>query len=237
MAVLVVCMALWVYRKGPSELWRSACAVVLLAELFWVWDAQVFAVNVEEYLPEQEAGLYLAALRETEEFRYYDPQEKLDHYYAARYGIENAMGFHPAVYRHYLEMYTRIWRDDDSGLLTVYSRPLNEAVCPTILDLMNVRYVVNSGPLEIPGVVEVYRTPATERVPARWIYRRETALPRAWLVARAVLPAPGQSVAEALCGLDARTACLVESGPVDGTAAYREVRVERRAPGDATLRF
>jgi hypothetical protein len=156
---------------------------------------------------------------------------------AARYGLETVTGYHPGIYGHYLEFYKKIWFDDQSDIVELLVHPPHQIACPTVLDLMNVRYIVTSQLLTSGEYEEVYRTTPSESEQIHFVYRRESALPRAFLVSKAVEPPPGISVVDQVCLVDPKQECLVSDEPIHGTAEYQELKIVRNSPGDFRLEF
>jgi hypothetical protein len=219
------------------RLWQYGCLLLATLELLYAWYPHINTVDAARALPERGAAAFLAKQLEEGRFRYYDPTGLIQQQDAAHYGLEALDGYHPGIYAHQFDLYKRIWREDKSRHSDLQSHALSEAACPTILDILNVRYVLSTTPVSASDVKEIYRTPPSEAKPVRYVYERLGALPRAWLVARADRPPAGTAVAEALCQLNPREACLVPDRPVAGTAAYRELKPARWTPNQLTLRF
>ncbi|MCC6486538.1 MAG: YfhO family protein [Candidatus Hydrogenedentes bacterium] len=227
----------WAFQRVPTGVWQIACVVTLVAEFLVYWAPLVTAVPVEKALPPSGVAEFLAGQRAKEEFRILDTAGILPQQIAARYGIETVTGYHPGIYGHYLDLYKKIWFQDDSDIVELLVHPPNEIACPTVLDLMNVRYIITSQILTSGGYTEAYRTTPEESERIQFVYRRESALPRAFLVAKAVEPSPGITVVDQVCQIDPRQECLVSEDPVDGTAKFQELDVKRTSPGDFRLEF
>jgi hypothetical protein len=143
----------------------------------------------------------------------------------------------PGIYGHYLEFYKKIWFDDESDIVELLVHPANQIACPTVLDLMNVRYIITSQLLTSAEYEEVYHTTPEESDRIHFVYRRESALPRAFLVAKAVEPPPGIEVVDQICFIDPKQECLVDEDPIEGTAEFQELKASRRSPGDIGIEF
>jgi hypothetical protein len=219
------------------RLWEFGCLAAVTVELLYLWYPHICTVDPSKVLPERSAAAFLAAQAKDGPFRFYDPTELVQQQDAARYGLEALDGYHPGIYTHQFDLYRRIWREDDSRHTDLQAHALTEVACPTILDILNVRYVLSTDPLSNPETKEVYRTPPAEASPFRYVYERTTAMPRAWLVARADTPPPGLTVLDALCQLNPREVCLVPDRPVAGTAAYQDLKPTQWSPNRLTLRF
>jgi hypothetical protein len=188
-------------------------------------------------MPPLGAANFLAEKRQEEDFRILDTTRMVEQHTAARHGLEIVTGYHTAVYAHHLELYRQLWREDESDYVEITIHSPRELVCPVILDLMNVKYLITTDLHLGDGYEHVYQTPETEFRRRRHVYRRNQALPRAFLVARAETPPGELSVLDALCSMNPRQVCLVESQPIPGTAPFQELPIDRRSPADLTLRF
>lgn len=235
--VLAPCAVFWAMGTLSDKLWRGVCLVLLLSELFIFWKPHLQVVDPGRALPDFSAAEYLAERREEEEFRVLDTTRMIEQQIAARHGLEIVTGYHAGVYGHHLDLYKRIWRRDESDIVELHMHSPREIACPVILDLMNVRYLISVERDLGPGYEEVYRTPPDELEHVRYVYRRESTLPRAFLVARAEIPSEESTVVDALCFTDPREVCLVTDRPFVGSAQFRELPIDRRSPSDVTLRF
>jgi hypothetical protein len=217
--------------------WQIVCIALLSAEFALYWTPLVNAVPVEKALPDSGIGEFLAKQHESDEFRVLDTTGILPQQIAARYGLEVVTGYHPGIYGHYLEFYKKIWFEDQSDIVELLVHPPHQIACPTVLDLMNVRYIVTSQLLSSGEHEEAYRTAPSESERIHFVYRRKSALPRAYLVAKAVEPPPGINVVDQVCLIDPKQECLVSDDPIEGTAEFQELKVSRRSPGDIRLEF
>ncbi len=232
-----VALALGWKKRNFSGLWTYSFLGMLLVELIWVWNGHLRTADPGKALPESPAGLYLSRQRPHETFRYYDSGRVMKPWHAAHYGLELFGGYHPGMYRHFVDLYSRIWIHDEPGPAVLQAHDPSEAACPVVLDLMNVRYVVTKHPLSLPGYIEVFSVSPEEGGSTQYVYRRPSAMPRAWVVGRAETPPPGTTVLEALCTVDPRRKCLVEDAPLFGSAAYQELLGFWNGPADVTFTF
>jgi hypothetical protein len=235
--VLGVVAFFWAFRRVPLGVWQIVCVLVLTAEFGVYWAPLATAVPVEKALPSSGIAEFLAEQRDEDEFRVLDTTGILPQQIAARYGLETVTGYHPGIYGHYLEFYKKIWFEDESDIVELLVHPANQIACPIILDLMNVRYIITSQLLTSAEYEEVYRTTPEESDRIHFVYRRESALPRAFLVAKAVEPPSGIEVVDQICFIDPKAECLVEEDPIEGAAEFQELKVSRRSPGDIRIEF
>lgn len=227
----------WFTGAVKGTPWRIILLVVLVAELYAFWRPLINVVEPRVALPRIAAAEFLADQAKQEEFRIYDPTGMIEQQTAARYGLELITGYHPGITARHLELYRKIWQFDQSDITEQLMHGPNDIACANILDIMNTAYLVAFEP-NLSGEYErVFQSPEHESPQPRFVYRRKTTLPRAWVVAGAEKPPDGKSVLDALCQIDPRQVCLVEDEPFEGTAAYQEVVPERRSPGNCTLRF
>jgi Bacterial membrane protein YfhO len=238
LVILAPCSYLWLTRSLPDVVWRVLCVALLVGELFLFWQHHVKTVQPRQATPPLSGANFLAEQKEQEgEFRVLDTTGMIEQHVAAAYGFEIVKGYHPAIYGHHLDMYKRIWRDDHSDFVELEWHTPRDIACPNVLDLMNVRYLVTTERPIGRRFEHVYTTPSHEYNPPRLIYRRATALPRAFLVANAETPPEGMSVLEALGEIDPKVTCLVEDSPIEGGAEYQELAIDRHSPSDITLQF
>ena len=227
----------WASGDLSNRNWRQLSLGLLIGELLICWGPHLQVVDPDKALPPFSAAKFLAEKREDEEFRVLDTTRMIQQQIAARYGLEIISGYHQGVYAHQLDVHNRIWRHGVSSVVELIVQSPREVACPVLLDLMNVRYLVSVEQELGPEYSEVYRTPPRELRHVRYVYRRDSALPRAFLVAQAVVPPEGITVLEELCSIDPREMCLVEERPFAGTAAFQTLAVQRRSPSDLTIRF
>lgn len=221
-------------KEGP---WRIILLIVVIAELYAFWRPLINVVEPRVALPRIAASEFLAEQAKKEEFRIYDPTGMIEQQTAARDGLELITGYHPGISARHLDLYRKIWRSDQSDITQQFMHGPGDIACANILDIMNTTYLVAFEPDLGEGYEKVFQSPEHESPQPRFIYRRKTALPRAWLVARAEKPAEGTSVLDALCHIDPKQVCLTEDDPSEGTGPYQELVPERSSPANCTLRF
>lgn len=227
----------WAFRRVPFGIWQIACIVILAVEFGVYWMPLATTVPTDRALPPSGIAEFLAEQRGEDEFRVLDTAGILPQQIAARYGLETVTGYHPGIYGHYLEFYKKIWFEDQSDIVELLVHPPHQIAYPTILDLMNVRYIITSQLLASGEYEEAYRTAPSESERIHFAYRRKSALPRAFLVGKAIEPPPGISVVDQVCLIDPRKECLVSEDPVDGSAEFQELKVGRSSPGEVRLEF
>lgn len=232
---MAVCSFLWASRDLSPVFWQIACLVLLLTEVVVLWTPHIQVAEARRVNPPLSAAEFLAAEHEKEEFRVLDTTSMIEQDVAARYGLEIVSGYDPGVYARQLSAYKRIWRHDDSDITEVVTHAPQEITCPNMLDIMNAKYLIAFEADLGPGYEMVYRTPEHESLHPRYVHRRTTVLPRAFLVGRAECPREGMKLLDALCAFDPRQACLVEDRPFAGTADFQNVPLERHSPCDVGL--
>lgn len=232
MAVLLLCMAAGAYLDLISvRLWQLSCIALLALELAAVWRPHLIMTPIERVFPASPVAEYLRKQRGIAPFRVLDTTGLLEQQRAAQYGLEIIDGYHPGIYGHYLDFYKKIWSTDRSSIVQVFTQEAAESDCPTVLDRLNVEYVVTHQTIEIPNYEKAYEyTPRGTDHTVR-VYRRLNALPRAYLCGRAEVPPNGTALLDHLCKVNPREACLVENAPVSGSVAYTPLELRRWAPG------
>lgn len=225
------------YGEWSTRRWQNLCLALLLVDLAVVWHPHLRLVDPHRAFPEKPTARLLADAQGSGPSRFYDPTEFIQQQDAARYGLETIAGYHPGLYRHQLDLYRAAWRSDRSSIVELQRHAIDEVAYPGILDLLNVGFVVSTERVTNPDYEEIARSQPDEAEPFRYVYRRTTALPRAWVVPNAKTPPPGLTMLDALETLDPRTACLVDNQPVDGTSPFDVPTLTRHAPGDLTLAF
>lgn len=229
---------LWVRQRISFHGFRRVLLALLIGDLYMLWQPLILTLEPHRPFRTDPIARFLAERRVSEEFRVLDLTSLTSQHVAERHGLELVTGTHPGISTRYLELFERIWLErqrDLGGVLKI--RTVQDVVCPTILDVLNARYLVTMKKLDAPDCTLVLWVNADGVILPRYVYRRDNALPRACLVARAVTPAPGPSVLDAICSANPREVCLVEDRPFDGTAAYQELPIERHSFSDITLRF
>jgi|GEM_PF-1970970 len=235
--ILAPLSILWAYGALKPPHWRVLAVVLLVIELFYIWQPHINMVATKRVLPSLAAAEFLEKRRQEEVFRIYDPTFTIDQQIAARHGLEIITGYHPGIYAHHLDLYKKLWRQDDSDLVELRMHSPSELGCPNILDLMNVKYVMAYEPYLGPEYERVFTTPAHEFEQPRHVFRREAGLPRVFLVAKAIMPQQDRAAIDELCALNPKQECVVEADPVEGSAEYQEISAKRNAFGDWTLSF
>ncbi|MBM2826211.1 MAG: putative polysaccharide biosynthesis protein, partial [Dehalococcoidia bacterium] len=152
-------------------------------------------------------------------------------------GLQDVRGYDSVIPRDYVEM----WRlmEEPSGLsyneVNLLTQP--GSLSSPILDIMNVRYVLTTETLDLPGYRELYRGEVN-------VYRNEDALPRAFVVFGEIRARDG---AEALRILgsseyDPRQVVVLEGAdtipplPIPGPQAAPTVQVLNYRPNKVSLR-
>jgi hypothetical protein len=161
--------------------------------------------------------------------------------YLMRFGLDQVGGEHGNQlhrYNQYLGAGERVYVDwhnflADIGVVdTDQGQALAFGSTEGFLEGANVRFVVSMVPLAHPQLREVHRGSAL-------VYEHLGALPRAWVVPRAVPVAPGEALAAMSRGYDPAGIAYVEGlkGPVDtGGGAAQPVEILRYTPDEIVLR-
>ena len=151
---------------------------------------------------------------------------------AMRYRIRDMRGYDTIVLKQYVET----WRlmEEPHGLLYSMIHKLVEpdSLTSPILDLLNVRYVLTTQDIDIPGLIEVYRGEVN-------VYRNEDALPRAFVVPT-VQAAGCREEALALLaepGFDPRRVVVVERLDVGrvGNSSYAPAEIVSYRPNEVIV--
>ncbi|MBI2954358.1 MAG: oligosaccharide flippase family protein [Chloroflexi bacterium] len=163
--------------KGRPWLWQSAAIALLLADLFYFgtgFNSKSDASALERTPPSieflrQDKSLYRIATFGTDDI--------LKPNLGMRYGLQDIRGYDTVI----LKQYVDFWRlmEEPHGLL--YSMIKTLSTPPSLsskwLDLLNVKYVLSSEPLNNDSLELVYQDEIS-------IYRNRDYLPRAFLVHR-----------------------------------------------------
>jgi len=228
---------LWAFRRIPNKAWHILCLAMLCIELGYYWNFLIRTVDVQKTLPDSSVGEFLATRRTEEEFRVLDLSGTFDQQLAGKYGVETISGYHPGVYGHYLEFYNKLWSRPQADIVEVNVPALQELVCPNVLNMMNVRYVITMERLLSEEYTEVHRSLPEGAGAICFIYERKSALPRAYLVANAVAPPPGLTAIDQVCAIDPKRECVVDDLPVSGNATFQELSITRASAGEIMTEF
>ncbi|MDB4948700.1 MAG: hypothetical protein JWM27_1349 [Gemmatimonadetes bacterium] len=165
--------------------------------------------------------------------------------YLMGFGLDQVAGEHPVPLQRYVEYIgtsrssTADFHNVLGGDPGVVQTPNGQAIAfparAALLDAANVRYVVATAPLAVAGLREVFR--GREAI----VYENAGALPRAYLVPRAVpVKDKGASLAAILApGWDPRRTAIVEAPTdlgVNGDAVRGDARVTEYAPTHVAVR-
>lgn len=235
LVALAVLFFLWIVVRIPRVYWQASCLMLLCLELLYFWSPNIHTIPPDKAIPDSPIASYLAEQSQSGDSRILDTTNQLPQQLAARYGLELVAGYHPGVYSHYLELYNRIWTQGDSGIVEVITHSPIDIVCPTALDLLNARYLMTKERLPVGAHTEVFRSLPAQNEDITFVYRRETAMPRAYIVGRAVTAPPGLTVLDQLCSLQPKLECLVSEDPFEGGAAYQALVVEYQSPADLVV--
>lgn len=230
--------ALYALSDSCQKLWHYLIFGAVTLECLFVWGPHINTVPRDLVLANNQAAAFLAERAKQEEFVVLDTTSSIPQEVAARYGIQLLTGYHPGIYGHFLDMYKSIWRVDGSDITQIELHPADEIACETVLDLMNVRYIVSRFEVEREGYSEVHRYDAGGEGHLLVTYERANALPRVYLTGGVAVPPEGQEVLASLCSLDPKVRCLSE-GPTGwpGGAAYRPLEIVRHSPAHFSLHF
>ncbi|MGI6208964.1 MAG: oligosaccharide flippase family protein [Anaerolineae bacterium] len=184
--------------------WPALAGAVLVADLFAVGYG--FYPRANPSLLEQVPPAVKFLQEDTEPWRlttFIAPGEKpLNANGAMLYGLEDIRGYDSIIPRQYVEYMGLVETQDE----LLYNRiaPLSEveSLDSPLLDLLNVRYVLSSQPIERPGYELVYQGEVL-------IYRNLDHLPRAFALNRA-RRVPSEALHQALAQADPRTEVLLE---------------------------
>ncbi len=166
-----------------------------------------------------------------------------------RYGIEDVRGYDTVI----LDRYVRFWSlmEPPRGLAASQINALAdpESLTSPILDLMNVRYVVTSQNIGLPGLVEVYRNGESAPDKSLNIYENSNGLPRAFTMpteaVRFMADEPAALDRMGQPGFDPRSELLIEAregrllvpreAPGAAASTLRPQRVSARTPNSVTV--
>jgi len=113
-----------------------------------------------------------------------------------------------------------------------------DAKCETVLDLLNVRFVVTGHEVRKEGYTEVYQSDGEGDNAKVYVFERATALPRAYLTGGAMTAGSAREALDALCTLDPRQNCVVEGKDgISGGVAFKEIQLERQSEERMRLEF
>jgi hypothetical protein len=237
LAVFVPVTLLWAHGILSDNTWKTAALLLVCCDLFVVLDGHMMVVNAKYAIQPTRVGEYLAGQKRYGEFRLLAPEEIMNQTSAAKYGLEIVAGFHPGISGRYFDLYKAIWKSDASQTIPLQEHSPREIAHPALLDLMNVAYLAvgqNEPGMEGDAATEIT---AYDNGPAIKVFRRDSALPRVCIVPDAVLPAPGESMLDAVSAMDPKAGCLVVDRPFQGGDAFRPLPYERHSPSDLTVRF
>lgn len=237
LALLTTGAFLWATNLIPLGAWQVWLLTCCVGELLFVWHYTIYTVPVDKAIPNPDAAQYLAELKEAEGWRVLDTTNSIPQQVAVRHGIEIVGGYHPGMYASQVMLYSRIWRNDTSDATELVPHQPEDIVCPAVLDILGVRYLISSHPVQGMSEEFLQRVKSASSDSAQYIYRRRSALPRAFVVGGAEVPPPGLTVAEQLCSIDPRKTCLVEDEPIPGSAPFQEIKIHRISPAAMDMHF
>ncbi|NPV07598.1 MAG: oligosaccharide flippase family protein [Anaerolineae bacterium] len=194
----------WTWHS--RRLWPAAAGAVLVADLFAIGHG--FYPRADPQLLQVTPPVIRFLQEDTEPWRlttFIGPGEKpLNANGAMLYGLEDIRGYDSIIPRQYVEFMGLVEVQDE----LLYNRiaPLSEpeSLDSPLLDLLNVRYVLSSQPIDRPGYELAYRGELL-------VYRNLDHLPRAFALTRA-RRVPGDQLHQALAQADPRAEVLLE-GP------------------------
>lgn len=233
----VALVTLWLTGRLQQGVLERAAVALVCVDLFLVWQPHVQVMKPESVMPVRQGMSWLADARTKSAFRVHDPTATINQAAAARFGLEIVEGYHPGVNARHLDLYKRIWNEDQSTSTAQQTHPAYEAANPVILDLMNAQYTAWFERKPPPDSELALSVPSDGFRMPFFLYKRLTALPRAWLVGRADAAPPDVAPLDALCAMNPRETCLVEDRPFEGGAAYQPITFERRSFHECLLRF
>lgn len=218
-------------ERIPAAAAVAVIGVLVLADL-WVVNARLVETapraERQEVLDANPAARWLSG--QPGPFRIFNAGAQVPGNYWMHHRIEDVQGYSPAKLRVYQELM-------DAALGP-------RGVSPTVLGMLNARYLVAPQALQAPGFRQVFQEGPW------WVYEYEGALGAAWLVGEVQRARTDQGVLDALArsAVDpARTALTTETiGPLDAAAAdsgrvellerdIHTVRYRVSAPGPVLL--
>ncbi len=160
------------------------------------------------------------------------------------YGLDDLRGYDSIIPKWYAEVMSLVGPQElEYNQIARLTEP--ESLDSSILDLLNVRYVLSEEEIERPGYTLVHESELR-------VYRNDDALPRAFVTFQAEVLPDRQSLLAALPGFDPRGAVLLEQAPkgwqepatppaapdvrfVEDTANQVRLQVDMPAPGFLVL--
>jgi hypothetical protein len=237
-------LVLWLWRRRPIAcvLCQVALIAILLLDLFPLAAGFMMGIDPrEDFLKVDEVAEFLDS--QSGDYRIYATHFQPSYALSAELGIERIDGILTFQLGHIAEMakVATGCRLDGYAVgvppcLSGEIDPLAYRTAkpdPTVLGLLNVRYVTADLPLDVPGLDPVLVGGETT------VYENRHFLPRAFLVERVETVAAGTNVFDLLPTIDVAHTAFVEAGalsaslsdgPIDG-----EVVVESRRSGRMTL--
>ncbi len=220
------------------KVWHYAVFAAIALELLIAWTPHINSVPMKAAFPESATAEFLVSQQEVRECRILDAIQAIPQEVAARYGLEIISGYNPGIYGHYLDLYKSIWSEDASDITELVAHPPEAAKCETILDLLNVRFVVTGHEVRKEGYVEVHRSEIGEEKSKVYVFERATSLPRVYLTGGIQSASSGDDVLAALCTLDPKVNCVMEGEEVtSGGASYKEIEFVRESEEQIRMKF
>jgi hypothetical protein len=219
-----------------SRLWGQMLLIGVLAADLWLVGRSLLELRgPEEVFAEgAEAASYLA--RDDELFRVYSPSYSIPQHVGARYGLQQVDGVDPIQLQWmvaFMEM-AGGYQVDGYGVTIPYFPDGSDVKdawqdaepAAGLLGLLNGRYVVADYSLQAKGLSLVHRTEQS------YIYENSLALPRAFLVQRAMSVRDWQEAQQQLRdGFDPSKAALVVGGQaLDGPPGWQAASVTSFSP-------
>jgi hypothetical protein len=243
LAVILPLAVALVIARASGRLAPSRFGVLVLAliaiDLIWVGWGQYRVVSKDEAFTDGRAVAEYLAL-ETQEtlFRVYSPSYSVPQHVAQEYALELADGIDPLQlertvrfmqqatgvgewgYSVTLPAFEGLGRDEDVRKLLSGVAP-----DPTLLGLLNVRYVVAHFPIVHADLIEIARIEGT------YVYENVRVSPSAWVVGRVDVAGDQDEALDWLDSHDVRSEAVVEGGrPLSLGIVKEEARIVVREP-------
>jgi len=229
-------VALVFFIAAIERLPRTGLTIAILAclclDFYSIWKPLINVVEPQRVLPRLAFAEFLADKHKESPFRVYDATGTIEQQTAARYGLELITGYHPGISMRHLELYRLLWERDVSDATEQYLHSPFELRCAPVLDMMNVKYVIAFEPNLGPEYTPVMATTPREFDQPRYLHERKNALSRGWIVGKTRVPELNKTLFDVVCSLDVRNECLSEETSKDSEAPFRELIIERLAPGN-----
>lgn len=205
-------LVLWLASRSTTSrrVWQSLAVIILLGDVFFFGAGFNSKADVRDLYQTPPSIEFLKNDKDVFRIASFGTDDILKPDLGMRYGLQDVRGYDTIILRRYVDF----WRlmEEPHGLMYSMIKTLvkPEALTSKWISLLNVKYVLTSQPLNLPGLDLVYDKEIR-------IYRNEAYQPRAFLVEKVEAASnPGEAMAKLRQpDFDPRREVVVQGWPAD----------------------